>query len=231
MLDCQIVGLAQDMDFGENVSQTFVLLQLPDGRRVRACVNEETAQAVVELQVQARGVPRAVMRAAGAAPEPGHAQQTAWPEGTEDAEYATTDFTTAETPDGTVRVFGGQDDTPAEDTADYATPPGMDHIQPEHEDLPIIADPDPPQKSRSKDKSPKRTARVAAAQAADHARAVPNGRPRNLFRTAEGKLIAPSKTVPRTEQGYPQVANGGVDVDELTGTRDRDQDEDGVGSI
>lgn len=51
MLNCQIVGLTQDMDFTKNVTQTFLVLELSNGLRVRAAVDDATTQIVVNLQV------------------------------------------------------------------------------------------------------------------------------------------------------------------------------------
>jgi hypothetical protein len=221
MLDCQIVGLAQDMDFEENVSQTFLVVQLSNGERVRAAIDDATAQKVVELQVQARGVPRSVARVAVVPPKSDdYDDYTPAPPG---------EFTTAETAEGTVRIFGGQDAAEAEDTADYAEPPeGVWGAAPDNIDLPVIEDPDPEPARRAKDKSPKRTARQAQSRAVEDAHA-PKAARTNLFRTAAGKLIAPSRTIPKNEAGYPQVANNGVDPEEFTGAHN--QDEDGVGSI
>ena len=44
-----------------------------------------------------------------------------------------------------------------------------------------------------------------------------------------GKVIVPSRTVPRNEFGYPIANPNGVDVGRIT-TRNN-QDEDGVGSV
>lgn len=50
-----------------------------------------------------------------------------------------------------------------------------------------------------------------------------------LQRGSSGKLIAPARTVPKDDAGYPIVSSEGVDPATLTGTRNTD--EDGVGSI
>lgn len=58
----------------------------------------------------------------------------------------------------------------------------------------------------------------------------PPANPRaNVQQLSNGKIVVPSKTVARNEYGYPIVPNAGVDVDNITGGINRD--EDGVGSI
>lgn len=51
----------------------------------------------------------------------------------------------------------------------------------------------------------------------------------NFQRLPNGRVIVPSKNVPKTEYGYPIVPGGGVDPSTLTSPDG--QDEDGVGSV
>lgn len=229
-MDCQIVGLTQDMNFDDNISQTFVVLQLPDGTRVRAAVDEKTAEKVVTLRVQAHGLPRVSTRTPAAVDE---APLAPAPPVERD-------------PDAPI-VFGGdvdaggldEDDPPepaveeedapeSAEAADYDVPPAPPEVEAAHEavmaEAHLGADGKPLRRQRrGKEPNEKKQARKKTGQA------TPGGAKRNLFRTASGELIAPAKNVPRTEYGYPMTPNGGVDPDALTGGGP--VDDDGISSV
>lgn len=234
-MDCRIVGLAQDVNFEENVSQTFIILQLPDRTQIRAAIDPITAERIVTLQVEVRGT----------APQPRvRAPVVAVPMVSELA--TTTDDPAPEVSEfggeGDVTVFGGPDTGSSSPPTPPAPPPDDDDDEPDDYDIPpappeveaasaaeeaeynqmagLQADGTPLRQRRGKEAHAKKKARTQQGQAK------PGGR-KNLFRTTDGRLVAPAKTVPRNDAGFPVVANG-VDPDALTGGN---TDEDGIGSV
>ncbi len=59
-LTATILRLSEDIDLTTGDMAHFVLLQLPNGRHVRALINEEAAQEIVNLTVQTRPTPVAI---------------------------------------------------------------------------------------------------------------------------------------------------------------------------
>jgi hypothetical protein len=217
MMDVQIVQLQQAMDFRTRKTRTFVLLALPNGKQVRLPVDEQAAAAIVEADIDVHGqAPVAEMDESS--------------DVTPEVEDDVTDYgappepTTVieETPDLTVREFGGN-----------GVPP-------------------PPKKqgTRKKQKT-KAAAEQRAQQTAALAGPVvppppeepkpqlpeghvePRSRKHYEQLVKEGKIQpnAFSKTVPKNEYGYPviQPKEGTADPDAVVGQNNRD--EDGVGSI
>ena len=215
MIDCVITGISQEMDFEQGASMTYLTVRLPNGRLVRAAIDDETAAEVVGLQVKNKGMPRPVMRA----PAPLEQRQPEPEAGAVDdySEPPGGGFTPApaeeDPPGDTMHVFGGQDSPDAprgpvpatrEEVNVANAEAAMTGTEPEDEGSPTIVVEGPP--------------------------ATPPGRVRSVVqRLPNGKIIVPSRTVPKTDRGYPIVANAGADPQAIVGGRD--QDEDGVGSV
>lgn len=198
-LECVIAGVSQDMSFGENVTMTFLLIRLPDGQHVRAAIDDTAAAAVVSLAVARNGQPAPAMRVAnGVAPPPPPAPPRPQakvsaepdPEGPSlvpakewaPATNGIPKATSAPFAEDAPRIFGGQDDSEAED--DYS-------------------------------------AQAPAAPAP-----VPGS---NIQKTRDGRIVVPSKTVPKSEWGYPMTNTGGLDPETLTSSENKNDD--GVGSV
>lgn len=189
MLDCTIVGISQEMDFEQNMTVTYLVVRLPDGHVIRSAVDEEAAAAVVELQVQANGAPKAANR------PPRHQAAKRAEAPPAPSEESVEDELTDES-GNSVHIFGGQESSAPEELLDEETP------EPEMPETP------------------------AAARAVGEDGVLAR---RNVQRTSRGKLVVPSKTVPKDDAGYPVIRGQGVDPDTLTSGRNLD--EDGVGSV
>lgn len=120
MLSCIITGLSQDMSFEQDVTLTYLLLRLPDGSTLRAAVDQEAATQVLRVQAKNGGIPQPGVRVAPMVP----------PSPPADEDTPADDFTPAPSdpdPDSDIpvgaHVFGGQDMTPAVDSAPAEEPP------------------------------------------------------------------------------------------------------------
>jgi hypothetical protein len=203
MIDCTITGIAQELDFEQNTTVTYLTLVLPNGSSLRVAVDDEAAATVMEQHVQVKGQPKSAVRVppavrkAASAPTPAPVpEDSVEPEEIAPAPAVVEDVVSE---DGTpTHVFGGQD-APSDNSA-----------MSEEEQLLL------------KEGSP-------TVVAAETAPAVKVTTRRNNKRVVNGKLVVPSRTVPAAEKGYPVVPNAGVDASTFTGGRD--PDEDGVGSV
>jgi hypothetical protein len=196
MLDCTITGISQDMDLTRNVTTTFLVLRLPDGKTLRAAINDTAAAQIVALSVAQNGEPTAAMELPAAQYE--QAASTPFADGAAIAPtiqngqlHSVPDWPPGSlepvelTPEPGMRIFGGGQDGGDAPNHDY----------------------DPP--------APAPTPPVAARSNVQH---LPNG-----------KIVVPSRTVPKNEFGYPVVRNNGVSTESILGGSN--QDEDGVGSV
>lgn len=104
MFTCQVTGIAQEMDFEENVTRTFLLVELPNGARIRAAIDEDAAAQVVALSVQTKGQPRPAL-----APPPPSAMQRPAPAAHAPAMSAQNAEQPIDDEGDDVRVFGGAD--------------------------------------------------------------------------------------------------------------------------
>jgi hypothetical protein len=218
MIDCTITGISQEMDFEQGVTLTYLSVRLPNGRLVRAAIDDDTATAVVELQVKNKGTPKPVMRAPAVSRSEERPHEPS-PEGDDYTEPPGGGFTLAAPKDDllpardgeTVYLFGGQDSPDAPPGPVPATveernvAAAMVGTDSEDTGSPaVMVDAPPAQNNKLKRRS-------------------------NVQRLPNGKVIVPSRTVPRNDHGYPVVSNAGANPEDLVGGRDRD--EDGVGSI
>jgi hypothetical protein len=113
-LDCIIAGISQDMNFDENVTMTFLLIRLPDGKQFRAAIDDPTAAAVVALSVAQNGQPRAAMRPSSEPESQYHPTQPEAPEIVDPPPPVQNKFNGSLAKAATVeepapRIFGGQD--------------------------------------------------------------------------------------------------------------------------
>ncbi len=227
-MHCQIVGLSQDMDFDENVAQTFVVLLLPDGSRVKAAIDDNTAAKVITLRVQEHG----------SAPQPKLRAPVE-----ERAPVIETSDVPMDDESGPV-VFGGDaegldEDLPDEAASgapfepeesfedDYDIPPAPPEVAAAHEAVLQEAHLGTDGKPLSRARRGKAPNEKKVARTQQHGQAKPAAR-KNLFKTATGALVAPAKTVPMNSAGFP-IAPNGVDPDSITGSGAGD--EDGVTSV
>lgn len=128
-----------------------------------------------------------------------------------------------------------QTTTPVDD--DYAQPPGGDFT-------PAPAEEDPPTangetvhvfggqdvlQTEEKDEEDQGSPTIILQGPAAAAAAPVAPARSNVQRSPNGKIVVPSRTVPKNDRGYPIVASAGANPEELVGGRD--PDEDGVGSV
>ncbi len=192
MLDCTITGVRQDLDLERNVTTTFLVLRLPDGKLLRAAIDDAAAATVVALSVAQSGEPTAALPPTEIEQDDRPAPTQQLPQLAEEESFDTFALPAPsqslprmqEEKDGDVRVFGGQDGG-SESSQDYAPPPA-------------------PASSPSRAQS-------------------------NVQHLPNGKVIVPSRTVPRNEVGYPIMNASGIDAERLT--TKNNADEDGVGSV
>lgn len=205
MIDCTITGIAQEMDFEQGVTLTYLLIRLPDGTNIRSPVDENSAAAVIKLQVEAKGAPRPAVLAQTHLPSPGAPVAVA-PLPPEFTPSPATDDSGLPEPTGDdVHVFGGQDDAPPAIDLAAGSATTKEEAAALAEGSPtVLAEPAP-------DQQPQKPGR------------------RNVQQLPNGKVVVPSRTVRRNDAGYPMPANAGVDTADIVGGRD--QDEDGVGSV
>jgi hypothetical protein len=110
MLDCVIAGVSQDMDFDRNVTTTFLLIRLPDGKQLRAAIDDEAAAHIVGMSVARNGQPTSTVEV-DRTPQPtvsmsATAPTETWPD------YAAPEperAQEAQSEEAAPRIFGGQD--------------------------------------------------------------------------------------------------------------------------
>lgn len=201
MLDCVITGISQDMDFEQGLTLTYLVVRLPNGALLKAAVDDGAATEVLALQAELKGLPRPAIRTAPTpSPQQGKSAQAA----------------PAAEPQGEDPVTYEEEEEPQ--AASAFTPAAGESVY-------VFGGQDdtPEEKAAMAEGSPTLVVEEPVPQAPVAAPARSS-----LQRTPSGKLIAPSRTVPARIGGYPDTKNG-VDTDELTTMRDRD--EDGVGSV
>lgn len=203
MLNCVILGMSQNFDFEQNAAVTYLALRLPNNEVIQIAIDEETAATVIAMQVKQAGVP-----GAPASPRPPPVRAAA-------QAPAPRPPPAPEAPDDA-------------EPSDYAIPPGK--LVPAGESTFVFGGADVPEDFE--------------ARSAEEAEAIAEGSPTlvvvappspaapartNMQVLPNGKVIVPSRTVPSAIHGYPNAPNGGIDPNDFLGNRD--QDEDGVGSV
>jgi hypothetical protein len=67
-MKADIIRVAQEADFEQDVTANFVHLRLPSGRVVRALIDDEAAQAIVEDKVRFGAAPKPAMSTTASSP-------------------------------------------------------------------------------------------------------------------------------------------------------------------
>jgi hypothetical protein len=202
-LDCTIAGVSQDMSLGENVTTTFLILRLPDGQQIRAAIDDAAAAAVVGMSVAQSGPPRAAVRVANGAPLP-----TAAP-----APRVQAPSSSEPDPEGPSLMPAREWSTPETNGIPKAA------AAPFHEDAPRIFGGQDEDDDDEVDPA-------HLSQPTEKPALVPGS---NIQRTRGGRIVVPSKTVPKSEWGYPMTNAGGLDPETLTSSDNKNDD--GVGSV
>lgn len=199
-MNITVVSLSQDVSFEDGSITNFVHLRLPTGQVIRAVVGDESAKLLVENFAMAKtGAPM---------PRP----QTPAPEPEEEREsFQETVPARREVNEEGAAVFGGN----------Y----GGDQLE-ETEQQPLDWNPPPatpqaPQQAMPQPPPAYQSAEQQAREYSDRKR----GRARqNPMGTQNGRHV------PKDEHGYPILGNnGGVEVGDVLGGGDRD--EDGIGQV
>lgn len=107
MLDCVIAGVSQDMNFEKNVTTTFLLLRLPDGRQLRAAIDDAAAAIVVGLSVAQNGQPTSTIEVDRSVPPVIAAPVDVWSDTNIETEAPAPLAQIEE--EASPRIFGGQD--------------------------------------------------------------------------------------------------------------------------
>ena len=216
-MEVRIVQLLQQMSFQTRKTVTYVVLELPDGNKVHAAIDEEAASAIIRADVESNGTAPTSTTAGEALSLP--------PEATEEeveppSEPAPTAEVVSETETEQVRVFGGESPTQAGTPA--ARKKGGGGKKKKAQAAPPPS-PEPP---------------APVPTPAPEPRVAPKY-PEPLSTKSYKKMVADGvlpenayfRTVPAVAGGYPavMVTEGTADPDTVTGKFNRD--EDGVGSV
>lgn len=213
-MNVEVVQLLQEMNFATRQMTTFIVLALPDGKRVRVAVDAAVAEAIIQADVNINGQAPAAVMPTSTVEEP--------PEDEEDEvppDYVAPPPSTviSESETEVVRVFGEE---------------------------PTPAPPPPPKKKKGRHRNNKKTvaemteALTAPEPPPPEPRVPPKfPEPRGTRHyqklVKEGQLEpnAYARTVPKDDYGYPivQAKEGTADPQAVVGTQN--QDEDGVGSV
>jgi hypothetical protein len=114
MIDCAITGIAQELDFEQNVTVTYLTLKLPNGSSLRVAVDDAAAATVMEQHVHTKGQPRTTRQTSGVYSPPKEA--SVQPPVEEEISPAPAVMQEVTSEDGTAtHIFGGQDVPVAED--------------------------------------------------------------------------------------------------------------------
>jgi len=215
-MNVEVVQLLQEMNFATRQTTTFIVLGLPNGKRVRVPVDASTAEAIINADVDANGtapaevlVPSSVVEAP---PEDDDAEDSV----PEDYVEPPPSTIIEETETQVVRVFGEEtEQTPSVPKKKGKRKNRNDKRTPA-EVAEVLTAPEPPPEPRAVPKYPE-----------------PQGTRHYKELVKNGKLQpnAYAKHVPKDEYGYPivRVKEGTADPQAVVGTQN--QDEDGVGSV